>query len=147
MMFRRAMVQAPRLGARHFSATRAALDIVTFNMADVGEGIKEVEVKQWFVKVGDEVNEFDPLCEIQSDKATVEITSLYTGKITKIYTDVGDMQQVGMGLVDVDAEGVEAEEEAPAAAAPAADAAPAAAAAPAADAAASTSTSGAFMQN
>lgn len=45
-----------------------------------GEGIKECELIQWFVKEGDEVEEFGRICEVQSDKASVEITSPYAGK-------------------------------------------------------------------
>eukprot|EP01060_Flectonema_neradi_P040577 TRINITY_DN9300_c0_g1_i5.p1 TRINITY_DN9300_c0_g1~~TRINITY_DN9300_c0_g1_i5.p1 ORF type:complete len:549 (+),score=152.08 TRINITY_DN9300_c0_g1_i5:108-1754(+) len=116
MMFRRALIQP-----RFFSRTAANLEIVTFPMADIGEGIKEVEVLNWFVKEGDTVEEFQKLCEIQSDKAMAEITSKYTGKITKIYTEVGDMQQVGSGLVDIDVDGGDAPE-APPAAAPASSA-------------------------
>ena len=49
-----------------------------------GAGIAEVEVLQWHVSVGDVVDDFDPLCEVQSDKATVEITSRYAGTIKKV---------------------------------------------------------------
>ena len=73
--------------------------IVAFNLADIGEGITEVEVLKWFVKEGDHVDEFDRLCEVQSDKATVEISSRYTGQLVKICHDAGAVARVGAPLV------------------------------------------------
>ncbi|KAJ1476172.1 single hybrid motif-containing protein, partial [Baffinella frigidus] len=69
--------------------------LVAFNLADIGEGIAEVEVLQWFVSEGDHVDEFDRVCEVQSDKATVEISSRYRGHIVKICHAVGGVARVG----------------------------------------------------
>ena len=84
--------------------SRELFQIVPFKLADIGEGIKECEVLQWFVKQGDKIEEFDKLCEVQSDKAAVEITSRYTGKVVKLYKKPGEVVQVGSVLVDIDTE-------------------------------------------
>jgi 2-oxoisovalerate dehydrogenase E2 component (dihydrolipoyl transacylase) len=65
-----------------------------FLLADIGEGIAEVELMSWFVKVGDVVKSFDRICEVQSDKATVEITSRYDGVVSAIHHNVGDIVKV-----------------------------------------------------
>ena len=76
--------------------------IVPFHLADIGEGIKECEILQWYKQKGDSIEEFEKLCEVQSDKAAVEITSRYTGKITTIHKKAGEIVQVGGVLVDID---------------------------------------------
>lgn len=55
-----------------------------------------------FVKAGDKVEEFDRLCEVQSDKASVEITSRFTGTIASLQYKVGDMARVGSPLVEIE---------------------------------------------
>ncbi|KAK3189415.1 hypothetical protein Dsin_028976 [Dipteronia sinensis] len=79
--------------------------IVDVPLAQTGEGIAECELLQWFVKEGDQVEEFQPLCEVQSDKATIEITSRYKGKVAQILYVPGNIVKVGETLLKMDVEG------------------------------------------
>lgn len=71
----------------------------------LGLGIVECEIIQWFVEPGARVEEFSKLCEVQSDKASVEITSRFTGVVKKLYYDAGEMARVGKPFVDIDIQG------------------------------------------
>lgn len=59
------------------------------------QGIRECEVIQWFVEPEARVEQFDKLCEVQSDKASVEITSRFDGVIKKLHYEAGEMAIVG----------------------------------------------------
>ncbi|XP_061680098.1 lipoamide acyltransferase component of branched-chain alpha-keto acid dehydrogenase complex, mitochondrial isoform X2 [Syngnathoides biaculeatus] len=85
----------------HTSAARTGA-VVQFKLSDIGEGITEVTVKEWYVKEGDKVSQFDSICEVQSDKASVTITSRYDGVIAKLYYRADDVALVGKPLVDIE---------------------------------------------
>lgn len=84
---------------------------MAFQLSDIGEGIREVVIKEWFVKPGDVVEQFDNICEVQSDKASVTITSRYDGKIVKLLHKVDEIALVGKTLVEFDVEDDGVEEE------------------------------------
>ena len=89
-----------------------------FKLPDLGEGTVESEVGEWFIKVGDIVNEEDVVATMMTDKAAVELSSPVTGKVVKLAGEPGDIVAVGGALVvfDVDGEGpAVAEEPTPAA--------------------------------
>jgi pyruvate dehydrogenase E2 component (dihydrolipoamide acetyltransferase) len=71
----------------------------TFELPDLGEGIHEGEVIAVLVAVGDEVKEGDPILEVETDKASVEIPSPYTGKVEEILVKAGDIVKVGDVLI------------------------------------------------
>uniref|UniRef100_A0A3P9K9D4 Dihydrolipoamide acetyltransferase component of pyruvate dehydrogenase complex n=1 Tax=Oryzias latipes TaxID=8090 RepID=A0A3P9K9D4_ORYLA len=87
-----------------FRCTPCCGPVVQFKLSDIGEGIMEVTVKEWYVKEGDKVSQFDSICEVQSDKASVTITSRYDGVIKKLYYDVDATALVGKPLVDIETE-------------------------------------------
>lgn len=76
-------------------------------MPDIGEGIHEGEIVKWFVKPGDKVQEDDVLCEIQNDKAVVEIPSPVEGTVQEVLVGEGTVATVGQVLVTFDAPGYE----------------------------------------
>ncbi|XP_053537370.1 lipoamide acyltransferase component of branched-chain alpha-keto acid dehydrogenase complex, mitochondrial isoform X2 [Ictalurus punctatus] len=90
-------------GFRQSSA--ASGQVLQFKLSDIGEGIMEVTVKEWYVKEGDKVSQFDSICEVQSDKASVTITSRYDGIIRKLHYDVDTIAFVGSPLVDIETDG------------------------------------------
>ncbi len=78
-----------------------------FKLPDIGEGVHEGEIVKWLVKEGDSVSEDQPMVEVMTDKATVEIPSPVKGKIQKIYFKEGETVQVESVLVSIFEEGEE----------------------------------------
>src|SRR5687768_17374375 len=73
-----------------------------FKLPDIGEGLTEGEVVKWLVKEGDAVTSEQPMVEVMTDKATVEITSPRTGKIAKILAAEGQKVPVGSVMVVIE---------------------------------------------
>lgn len=89
--------------------TLASTQVKPYLLADVGEGITECELVKWHVKPGSHIDEFDLLCEVQSDKASVEITSRFSGVVRDLSCSVGGIIKVGEPLCYIETqEAVEA---------------------------------------
>ena len=73
-----------------------------FKLPDIGEGIHEGEIVKWLVKEGDFVREDQPMVEVMTDKATVEIPAPRAGKILKLHAQEGEVVKVGSVLVTIE---------------------------------------------
>ena len=73
-----------------------------FPLPDIGEGVAEGEVVEWKVKEGDVVREDDVLCEVMTDKATVEIPCPVPGTVTKLRAAEGEVVAVGAYILDIE---------------------------------------------
>ncbi len=82
-----------------------------FRLPDIGEGIVEGEVVRWLVRIGDEIEEDQPMVEVMTDKATVEIPSPVKGRVVEQGGKEGDVVQVGSVLVVIDTGKAEIESE------------------------------------
>ena len=87
-------------------------------LPDIGEGTTEAEIVGWLVKVGDRVDEEDPLAEVMTDKATVEIPSPVAGTVISLGGKVGEKLAVGSDLVVLETDSEAAHPHPPAAAQP-----------------------------
>ena len=79
----------------------------TFKLPDIGEGIAEAEIVAWHVKVGDRISEDQPIADMMTDKATVEMESPVAGVVTRIAGEAGDVIAIGSMLVEIEIEGTE----------------------------------------
>ncbi|MEN5127123.1 dihydrolipoamide acetyltransferase family protein [Pseudomonas alloputida] len=74
-------------------------------MPDIGEGIAQVELVEWFVKVGDIIAEDQVVADVMTDKATVEIPSPVSGKVLALGGQPGEVMAVGSELIRIEVEG------------------------------------------
>lgn len=75
------------------------MGLYSFRLPDVGEGTAEAEIVKWNVKVGDHVVADQPLADVLTNKATVELTSPVSGIVRALAGDPGQMAAVGAVLV------------------------------------------------
>jgi len=76
-----------------------------FKLPDIGEGVVEGEVVRWLVKEGDPLREDQPMVEIMTDKATVEIPAPRAGRVAKRMYAEGQLCPVGKVLITIDTDG------------------------------------------
>jgi 2-oxoisovalerate dehydrogenase E2 component (dihydrolipoyl transacylase) len=73
-----------------------------FRLPDLGEGLTEGEILKWFVRPGDEVTLNQPIVEVETAKAAVEIPSPYAGVVTQLHHGEGETVDVGSPIITFD---------------------------------------------
>ncbi|GIF65259.1 dihydrolipoamide acetyltransferase component of pyruvate dehydrogenase complex [Asanoa ishikariensis] len=76
--------------------------IKVFNLPDLGEGLTEGEILKWLVQVGEEIELNQPLVEVETAKAAVEIPAKWAGKVVEIHHPEGTTVEVGAAIVAID---------------------------------------------
>ncbi len=74
-----------------------------FLLPDLGEGLTEAEIIRWLVGIGDQVAVDQPVVEVETAKATVELPSPFSGKVQALHGAAGDSVSVGAALLTVEA--------------------------------------------
>jgi pyruvate dehydrogenase E2 component (dihydrolipoamide acetyltransferase) len=77
----------------------------TFKLPDLGEGLPDAEIVNWLVKEGDTVTQDQPMVEMETAKAVVEVPAPFSGVIAKFYGQAGDIIKTGDALVDINTSG------------------------------------------
>src|SRR5579883_1171094 len=70
-----------------------------FHLPDLGEGLAEAEIREWYVKIGDVVKVDQPLVSMETAKAVVDVPSPYAGKIIELHGKVNDVIQTGAPFI------------------------------------------------
>lgn len=78
-------------------------------MPQLGESVTEGTIENWLVSVGDKVNKYDPLAEVQTDKVNAEVPSSFTGTVKELVANVGETIAVGELICYIETEGGGAE--------------------------------------
>ncbi len=81
--------------------------MTTFNLPDLGEGLAEAEIVRWHVKVGDRVKVDQPMLAVETAKALVEVPAPYSGTVTALHGNPGDVIATGAVLIEFILDGTE----------------------------------------
>ncbi|MBM0239986.1 2-oxo acid dehydrogenase subunit E2, partial [Micromonospora sp. ATA32] len=73
-----------------------------FNLPDLGEGLTEGEILSWLVKVGDVIELNQPIVEVETAKAAVEIPAKWAGQVQAIFHPAGTTVEVGTPIIAID---------------------------------------------
>lgn len=75
-----------------------------FNLPDLGEGLPDAEIREWYVQLNDVVKADQPMVAMETAKALVDIPAPFSGKVTKLYGKTGDIIKTGQALIDIEGE-------------------------------------------
>lgn len=78
--------------------------MTTFNLPDLGEGLPDAEIREWYVKLDDLIKVGEPMVAMETAKALVDIPAPFSGRVTKLYGQVGDIIKTGGALIDIGGE-------------------------------------------
>jgi 2-oxoisovalerate dehydrogenase E2 component (dihydrolipoyl transacylase) len=74
----------------------------TFHLPDLGEGLPDATIVEWFVKPGDIARLDEPLVSMETAKAVVEVPSPFSGKVIKQHGNAGDVIETGAALIEIE---------------------------------------------
>ena len=75
-----------------------------FNLPDLGEGLPDAEIREWFVQIDDYIKMDQPMVAMETAKAVVDIPAPFNGKVTQLYGKAGDIIKTGTPLIDIEEE-------------------------------------------
>lgn len=78
--------------------------MTTFNLPDLGEGLPDAEIREWYVQLNDAIKVDQPMVAMETAKALVDIPAPFNGKVTKLYGKAGDIIKTGQALLDIEGE-------------------------------------------
>jgi 2-oxoisovalerate dehydrogenase E2 component (dihydrolipoyl transacylase) len=75
-----------------------------FNLPDLGEGLPDAEIREWFVQIDEYIKLDQPMVAMETAKAVVDIPAPFSGKVTQLYGGIGDIIKTGAPLIDIEEE-------------------------------------------